>query len=378
MSAMDVLERVRRELPTAEPSEQALNRAKARLTEVTAGEAKRRRHRRHWAPALVVGAGATVLVVVGAVTLGEMRSDHQKAEARSVQSASPSPAPDLSVAPPAAPEPEPTALNASSAFLMAANAAGAGSAHTVGPGQYLRIRAENEQFVYWDSENGWGENAANRVNAEAAWLVASMYDSYVPFDSSTEWTFIAGDMEIVGYLGVGAEENARSWLDEIAGGRAPLRSLGGPPPPWAGANGEFTLPAFFASMPRDPAEMIEWIRQNQGDPSGEIDDDLNVGGVLVHLLSTNAGSPEVRAAMYRALALLDGTEIVEGNGSAVTVAFHSSLDESMLLDRTVTIDLETGLVTARTETTGSGSSLVADDTPDMRTTYTFTVVDTLP
>ncbi|GAT73490.1 putative RNA polymerase sigma (70) factor [Microbacterium sp. HM58-2] len=128
-------------------------------------------------------------------------------------------------------------------------------------------------------------------------------------------------------------------------------------------------------MPRDPVELIEWFRGTLTGTEPENMDSAIVWSI-VETLELNAAPPDLRAALYQALDLMPGLELLSAQGSVVTLGFRpvSPLDWR----ETVTIDRATGLLIASTRTFGEGSPIVLDDVPNFRLTNTISVVDSAP
>ena len=129
---------------------------------------------------------------------------------------------------------------------------------------------------------------------------------------------------------------------------------------------------------------MSWVR-NQVEPDRPGGEDFKVGWTLIGLLSYNAGPPDVRAMMYRALSLLPGSTVGEEQaGGARTLSFDSRFgwasdpSDSSLTRFTVTIDMATGDIRETTYTSDVGEGVIPAGVPDSRTVYTVSVVDGLP
>lgn len=385
---MDVLDLVRDIAPDAPLRESTVMSSRERLMAGIRRPARSPRRMRR--PVIIWGAAA---VAAGAVVVAVAAMVGSPTPVPRSEAVAPEPVPTETAAPietpapvgtPVVPEPEPP-VTAAATFRSAAAAVARPSAEMPAPGQYLRIESETHHLVFFDAESGWGDQyAADRVNAEGAWMVTGGGAAYAPFDQSTDWHFVDLGSEVTNRYGV-PEPGIDQWALENGGMSAapqpPFVAAGGPMPPWQAPNGEFTMVAFLAAMPTDPAAVVDWIAAKQAEGGGT-GGHATVGWTLVELLSGNSGTVEQRSVMYQALALLDGTEIMGQDGNLVTIAFHRPYDDEP--DRaaeiiyTVAIDLGTGRVLEMTETAGSGSAIVADDVPDVRRTFTFSVVDSVP
>lgn len=370
---MNVFEKVQETRPEIDGAEENISAARVRLlSEIHAEQrpARSRAARRPWIiTAGLVGAAAAV--TAGVLVVGNLTTPTTGGV-----EAIPTIVPKPSVEP--TPEPTVEPLTAAGAFSAAGASASTFTGLTVAPGQYLRVHTDSEQMVYQHPDTGVGEFQTDRSTAANAWMDAVSWDNYVPADTSSDWYSVGGQVEILQEFGPDAAALAEQHVQEIGGPNGPNTFAGGIPP-WETSSG-FSMHSFWQDMPRDPAQLIAWIRQNQGPVTG--DQDYKVGWVLVDLLAKNVGSPDVRSAMYGALSMLSGSEIVETQGNIVTLSFSAAEQALSGADgirrRTVTIDISSGLVLEKTVTLDVASPLVPADLPDERYTYTVSVVDALP
>lgn len=323
---------------------------------------------------VAAGVAAAAAVTAGVLIIGNLTPPERGLEAV------PAPVPSPSIQPSASPEPSAQPpLTPELAFRAAGAAASVFDGLAVGPGQYLRIHTESEQMMYHRPDAEPGQFQTDRSNATDAWLDVVFWDTYVPADQSDDWYVVGGDLVVTQIFGSAAEELAQRHAEEIGGASEPYFLEHGVAPPW-GTSGEFTMEAFWRDMPRDPSQLISWIRDNQGPVSG--DQDYKVGWVLVELLAHNVGPADARSALYEALSLLGGAEVIAEKGDTVTIRF-SAADQALsgaaaTIQRTIKIDMGSGLVLEKSVTLETDSSLVPNQLPDERYTYTLSVVDALP
>jgi hypothetical protein len=376
---MNVFEKVTQTRPEIEGAEENISTARQRLlTEIHGAPqpVRQRAARRGWiiASGLV---GAAAAVTAGVLVVNAFAPPAGRVEAV------PTPEPRPSVEPSPTPQPTVEPLTVSSAFGAAGTAAATFSGLTVAPGQYLRIQADLHDVVYYEPVNGWGELAADRSTATGAWEMGGTFETYVPADPHGEWRYL-GTSSVTGTLyGQDAQQGLQQYLLDAGAGSAPsgpTSMVGGPLAPWTTVEGSTLLVDFLESMPKDPAQLIDWIDEHQDTPPEA--QNTKVGWLLIELLSKNIGSAEVRAAMYTALSMLDGFELTGVAGNVFTVALVTPIEDlagnPTTVRRTAAIDMSTGLVTETTVTSGSGSALVPDAVPDSRRSYSVSVVDTAP
>lgn len=377
---MNVFEEAQKARPEIDGAEENMAAARAMLMAEIRGESvpvPARVGRRPWIIAGSVLAGAAA-VTAGVLIVGGLTTPEPSVEA--FPTVAPSIAPSPSAEPQPTPQPTADPLTVTSAFGAAGAAAASFSGLTVAPGQYLRLEVAVHDVVFFEPANGWGEYSADRSNATSAWGVTGSYDVYIPADPYADWRYAGGPSQIGDLYGPDAAERSQRYQQEAAHtSYDPYGQVGGAGAPWSTAGGD-SLAAFFDSMPRDPAQLIAWIDQHQETPTGA--DDSKVGWLLIELLARNAGAPEARAAMYAALSMLDGFELIDVAGDDFTVALTTpTVDISgnpSTVRRTATIDTVTGLVEETTVTTGSGSAVVPEAVPDSRRTYEVSVVDAAP
>ncbi|HEX5858006.1 MAG TPA: hypothetical protein VFY91_07850, partial [Microbacterium sp.] len=301
-----------------------------------------------------------------------------------VEAVTPSPsAPEVTVAPPPAPpspepEPEPTVapVTAASVLEQAAALASTSAGSSLAGGSYLRIENTTEQLVLYSPEAEHSPYNASRENATAAWVAAGTYSTYIPADRSGEWVRVfEPEKRIVALFGTDAEFLAAQWLDMALDEVIVNRYQGGLDDSGDAAHPAFGSDAYFAQMPRDPRQLWEWNRARMIEGNVE---DVDEGAVMVLIqdLELNAAPPELRAAMFRALALAPGVEIQAAEGDLTTLAFRSDIHEPRV--GTMTIDTRTGMVVASTGTVAPGPGIVPESVPGHRVTTSITVVDSAP
>lgn len=372
---MNVFEKVTQARPEIEGAEENMSTARQRLlTEIHGAPqtVKVRAARRPW---IIAGSlvGAAAAVTAGVLVVNAFAPPTGNVEA--IPTAKPRP----SVEPSQAPQPTAEPLTASSAFGAASSAAASFTGLTVAPGQYLRIETVTHDLVLYEPINKTNSYLVNRANATSAWDIISTGERYVPADLHGEWRYFGTSTSLGALYGPDAQQHVQEMGPLFSPG-GPLGETGGPVAPW-GPEGETQhLADFLELMPNDPAQLIAWADAHLTTPSET--PGTKVGWFLIDLLAENVGSAQTREAMYTALSMLDGFELVSVDGDIVTVAVVTSVEDesgaTMTMRRTAAIDVSTGLVKERTVTRGSGSPIVPDGVPDFRESYSVSVVDTAP
>lgn len=372
---MNVFEKVEQARPEIDGADENISAARARLLNEIHAETRPARSRAARRPWIITAGlvGAAAAVTAGVLVVGNLTTP-TTGGVEAIPTVVPKPS--------AEPTPEPTVepLTAAGAFSAAGASASSFAGLTVAPGQYLRVATTTTGLVFYEPVNGWGEYSADRSNATSAWSVLGSSETYLPSDQYGEWRYDGQPVQIGELFGADAGPKAQQYLQEVASSSYdPYGESGGAGAPWPTAGG-YSLAAFYDAMPKDPVQLITWIDEHQETPPES--DNVKVGWLLIELLARNGGSSEARAVMYAALSMLDGFAVTSTVGNVVTVALDTPTEDlsgnPTVQRRTATIDIATGLVQETTSTTGSGSALVPDSTPDMRSVYAVTVVNGAP
>lgn len=364
---MDVFEKVQKTRPEIEGADENLDSARASLLAEISAEKKPARPRvarRPWiiAGGLVGAAAATAAVIVVA---------NLAAPAPSVD-AGPTREPGTTLQP--SPQPEPTAdpVTPQSVLSSAANTAAGQVGLVAGPGQYLKVEHVLRQLVLYSPED---PHTLSRTQATSAWVATSSYTSYIPGTPTDEWVDVFHpDLRVVELYGADAEARSQEWMANFTWMTEPSyqRYQGGRS---VEDGGPVAWIASYPEMPRDPAALIEWVRgQMSGVEPGM--EDSSVVTFLMQELQLDAAPGDLRAAMYRALALMPGGVIEASDGDVVTLGFATYPP----LERwdTITIDTRTATVLSVASSFGSGGTVVPDSVPNHITTQTISVVDSAP
>lgn len=286
---------------------------------------------------------------------------------------------------PAEPEPSPSPQSSTPSDVLqgAAIAALEFAPPALEPGEYLRRSWTTVELNLYEDALGSGTPGmgGDRTTATSGWLVSRTGTDYVPYDLSGDWYGITGPAELGELFGDVNEATlyGDAYVDQFGAG-LPLQPQA-VYVPWS-AEGVEDIDAVFASMPRETEAMVAWISERLGSDA-ERWSDGGVGDVLIGLLSYNVGPPDLRAAMYRTLSTLEASSSGEESAGRRTVTFASLFtvpgeDAPMHTRQTMTIDMTTGMVLETTYTLDVAPGVVPSDVPDIRRTYSTSVVDSLP
>lgn len=252
-----------------------------------------------------------------------------------------------------------------------------GEAPVPSAGQYLRIDEVSEHLVKHGAEHGVSD-LMGRDQVDAAWVASTRSTMYVPSDLHGDWLIGPSDgWDIIGYYGDGAETYAQEWLDSTDPVSDEYFMTGGPIGNWRGGGGS-VLADYLDTLPMDADALLEQLSSQPGDTS----DPQKVGWALIHLLSFNVGSAELRSVMYEALSRLSGFELTSVDADRATILFHTlpggASDPISERWQTATIDLRTGVVSEYTDRFAGPSPILPDSVLDERSTFTVSVVDEIP
>ncbi|MGN8027026.1 hypothetical protein [Microbacterium sp. 22242] len=274
---------------------------------------------------------------------------------------------------------------------------------TLKPGQYLKIEAVSKTVGYWntaaaeDGDPNTVPSHAYRGNGDAALQIQEMETVYVPADRAADWLYVYGPKSIVARFGprgaeveqevrnspeaygLGQDMVGRVWVmpGGVTGTQSTDPSRGGATTDGSGpAPGTvFYLDSYrphYAEMPRDPAALLDWLRRPSGMTGNAAD--AWVLSSLEDPDTVNLMPADLRAAFFRAIALIPGLRVENRDGDLVTLSHY---EEGNDRPRSIVIDTAQGYIAELAETQGTKSG-VAGDIPDRVKKVTTTVVDALP
>ncbi|AYG04482.1 hypothetical protein D7I44_13720 [Gryllotalpicola protaetiae] len=365
--------------PTAEQTDAALARLEQAIAAEAPPRAVSRRHRRGFAWAGVATAAAAVvavaLVVASVGGLGPVAKPGRHHGGTGIVAVPPASAEEV--------------LNR--AARLAPRSAPAQPA----PGQYLRVETDYARL----NTAGPGTYGQRRQGSTASWITHSSNVIFVPADRSGMWveddnaTAVmisdkTGD-DVDAAIAQQQAENPGMYANAVQyfrGGMVPAGAsdAGGRPSRLDSPAGS---DVDASAVPTDPAALLAFYRQqlspagygNSTDPTLIAADNEFVFDAIVADLQSNLLPAGLRAASFKALALIPGVSLLGTSGTLSTLrllGIHS--------DDRLTIDTSTGLVTGRTsflnEPEGATEAIgaVPAGTPTVATTVTTTVVGALP
>lgn len=281
----------------------------------------------------------------------------------------------------------PVAPDAAAAVVLERASAVTFDAHdtTLVPGQYLRIETVDEYLQFWraewaddEDENTFSFNAS-RDESDAAILVRDTRVLYIPADRTGDWFYDWGHAEVVKSFGERGAEAAREWsawpgaqilergtIETLPAGE--YLAVGGDAPPMPYLADPYR--PFYADMPRDPRELLDWLRAQSG-MSGQ-DADRWLVASLSDPSAINLMPTDLRSAFFLAIALIPGFEVVADEGTTATLQYVVPGHRTT----TIAIDTAQGLVASITESFGTGGP--ARDKAESTTTVHTSVVDSAP
>lgn len=265
-----------------------------------------------------------------------------------------------------------TPANAAEFLKTAAAATLQTSEPVAGPGQYLRV---STNAVYLTS-------AASQASATSmAWLEPSTIVVYIPADRSGEWvqerhtllpTTFFGDSQKLAVKAFAGDQKSpeRNGILRARGG-AFYGSL---------APGEKVAQEYdVEKLPRDPGALRDYFYNSY--VGGSLSIDENVWKRMTELLSTPGIPADLRAALYKAMALVPGVKIIEGQATldgrtGVALGRTDSARPSISLE--VIIDPNTGLLIGERTVTLLKDGVVPAGTTTSWTSVETSVVDFAP
>ena len=189
------------------------------------------------------------------------------------------------------------------------------------PGQYLLVQSRIEYVVTYDADIVDGAPYSSpRSESEAAWLVTSSHDTYIPEDRNGEWVRVFNaDTSVIAWYGPEAEALAADWERQVQQAEPIVQRVqGGLIEPFEVG---YTIgsPEYYAAMPRDPQALLDWYWDYNGLGDEERATEI-LAQVLIQDLELNAAPADLRASMFRALSLVEGVAVQFSEGDVTTLS----------------------------------------------------------
>lgn len=185
----------------------------------------------------------------------------------------------------------------------------------IAPGQY-RYFATHAWHITNAGSHGWPDTGVD-LDAEFIYLQEGVYERWVPADptqdcmnrhtttGNVQW--VVGDAETAAEAGYTLPEpNSQEETMPCVG-----IGDGSAAGPWGSGWWGSPTPEFLASLPRDPAQLYDRLRQDELGIFSSAHPDLALVGALSTTLGTGLVPADLRATMYRTLAMVPGLEITE-------------------------------------------------------------------
>ncbi|MFJ4030042.1 CU044_5270 family protein [Paenarthrobacter sp. NPDC089989] len=191
------------------------------------------------------------------------------------------------------------------------------------PGQYLRV---DTRAVYLDQGDGG--------SGPLFWLETQNRQLYVPEDRNNQWIMSSEPTELLTFFGNDTEAAIR----ELEAGTPKSRTEHGLVQRVSATWSYDEL----AALPRDPAELLDFIRSQSEERAGSSDNQAFVW-ISDHLRSGSIPA-DLRAALYRAAALIPGVTLVDNqtNLNGRTGTAIGRIDERTNSRHEIIIDPVTG------------------------------------
>lgn len=203
----------------------------------------------------------------------------------------------------------------------------------VGAGQYLMI----------DTNAVYGSSIVHD-GTQHTWLATQDSQLYIPADRSEEWVWVREPEVPVTFF----SDEAREAAEEISRSTEPFgQTVRAPGGGFYGSPQQFLgqpLAEAIQNAPRDPQELLDLIyATTEGEGWSPEQQALTT---IADFLRTGAVPADLRSALYKAAARIDGVEVVDESatidGRSGTAIGIETPDESWRQD--IIIDVETGLM----------------------------------
>jgi len=214
------------------------------------------------------------------------------------------------------------------------------------PGQYIRVQEVSTQTLGWSSdgsspEGGYWDGSESATTA----VVRQSRSLYVPADRSDDWVEDYRDStELLEISGPEAEqaENGLGQLEvnvrvEVYPGGLRREPDALDPSTQFHRN---ALECYYGEMPRDPRALLEWLDNYSYEYLSEC-----APPRLGEPIEFNLAPADLRAAMFRALALVPGAHVEHVDGDITTIAFPEGGESDWM--QTVDVDTSQGLIVGR-------------------------------
>jgi len=229
------------------------------------------------------------------------------------------------------------------------------------PGQYLRIK----------STNVWASYTSEQDGSEYRWLDTEKSDMYIPADRSGEWVWQRSGRVPTTFFD--AKSKAYAKKQDLQPYPELLRARNGA---FYGSSGMSTD---LSKLPRDPYRLLNSIYKQTLGKGQSVDGEALV--FIADLLRTGLVPAELRAALYKAAALIPGVTVTEGQANLdgrTGVAIGRLEDGPAKSRQEIIIDPETGLLIGERSVLSQAQSGFPAGTATTRTSIETSVSNTAP
>ncbi|WP_185751172.1 CU044_5270 family protein [Arthrobacter sp. 31Y] len=236
----------------------------------------------------------------------------------------------------------------------------------VNPGQYLKIQ----------SSNLWGSTTVDENGRQFQWLDTENMTMYIPANRTDEWVWErSGRIPTVFFDEASKEYATNGQLGTPIG--ETLRAVNGGfygPPDQSG----FPSTNYLDTLPRDPYLLLNNIFKKTLGHGQSVDGQALV--FIADLLRTGMVPADLRAALYKAAALIPGVTVTDAQATLngrVGVAI-GRVEEASHSRQDIIIDPTTGLLIGEREVLTQAQGALPAGTATTLTTIETTVSDTAP
>ncbi|MGX9899688.1 CU044_5270 family protein [Arthrobacter sp. SA17] len=236
----------------------------------------------------------------------------------------------------------------------------------VNPGQYLKIQ----------SSNLWGTISVDENGKQFQWLDTENATMYIPANRNDEWVWERSGRIPTVFFDEASREYEKLQYDEPKGYvlRGPNGSFYGSAPDQSG----FPSPEYLASFPRDPHLLLNNIFKKTVGKGQSIDGEALV--FIADLLRTGMVPGDLRAALYKAAALIPGVTVTDDQATlngrkGIAIG---RVEEVSHTRQDIIIDPQTGLLIGERQVLTQAQGTMPAGTAITLTTIETSVSDTAP
>ncbi len=219
------------------------------------------------------------------------------------------------------------------------------------PGQYIRIQEVSTQMLGWRPDPSAREGGHLDSTTQATNLTLRVSRSlYVPADRTGEWfENFAESKEVLEASGpharaakAAATQPDRLGVQVYEGGFYTETGVGaeGVEPDDVLRSARNGLSCYYDEMPRDPGGLVKWLENFSYEYPSECPPPR-----LGEPVDFNLAPADLRATMFKALALVDGAYVAGTDGNITTIAFPDGGESNWM--QTVDVDTSQGLIVGR-------------------------------